>query len=75
MSFTCYPIIITKVEGKELPSPKEVIDNLLYNSEIAINVLTDKNSKLFKEIVEYNELNIEVEYIIVVLKYLKEFNA
>jgi len=77
MSFTCYPIIITKVEGKATPSSNFVINNLLEDSQIPLNIITDKESNIFKDIKEtFNKsFNAEIEYIIVVIKYLKEFKA
>lgn len=73
MSFICYPILISKVEGEEVPSPESVISELLNTCEIAVNVITDKESAEFK--VFQKQFKVDIEYIIVTIKYLTKFNA
>lgn len=73
MSFTCYPIIITKVEDKPLPSINSILSDILETSCIPIRVISDKNDLVFKDI--QKGVDFEVQYIIVTIKYLKEFST
>ena len=75
-NFVCYPVMIIKVEGKPFPSPKEVISSLLNTSEIVINIIFDKENETFKSVESLKSKDVpEIEYILVVIKYLKEFKA
>lgn len=74
MSFTCYPIIISKVEGKEFPSANSVMNDILDSGEIPIKVIVDKNNEFFKEI-QSQMTDFQIEYIIMVVKYSNKFSA
>lgn len=74
MSFVCYPVIISRSEGKEIPTPYQITDSMLDNSEIAIKIISDKENEFFKEVQETFK-DITVEYIVVVVKYLNNFRA
>lgn len=74
MSFTCYPIILSKVEGKEFPSINSVLSDILDTGEIPLRVITDIDDEIFKEIQSQIQ-EYKIECIIMVVKYLTKFSA
>ena len=60
MSFTCYPIIVSRAGTKKFPSANSVIQDILDTGEIPIRLITDKKDLTFKEIqVQMKEIEIE----------------
>ena len=73
INFTCYPILITKVEGVELLSPKDAVEQVLASGDIPLKVLQDKNHTQMIELQNsfnrHNQNDLIVEYAIIVLRY------
>ena len=73
IDFMCYPLLISKVEGQELLSPKDAVKSLLDSGEIPLKVIEDKNHPQFIELQSsfnrHNQNSIVIEYVIIVLRY------
>lgn len=73
--FTAYPLVIYEQDDKPIPKLKDVIDGLLSHSEIPIRVISDPEEEQFKIIRKQLPIDIKVLHVIVVIKYLKIFEA
>ena len=73
INFMCYPLLFTKVEGKELITPEEAVNQILTSGDIPLKVLEDKNHPQFIELQnsfnKHNQNTLIVEFAIIVIRY------